>query len=95
MKTKNEYIEILATELRELSAEIDSLTEQADKASVLVKQNVVEELDVLRSKKDMAVEKMKGLEEHRGEAWQELKDTADKVWDELRSGLAGVTAKFK
>lgn len=95
MKTKNEYIEILATELRELSAEIDVLTEKADKAANEVKQNCAADLEVLRAKQQAATEKMKELEESRGEAWEELKNTADTVWDDLRTGLSAVAAKFK
>ncbi|MDD2740147.1 MAG: coiled coil domain-containing protein [Methylomonas lenta] len=95
MKTKNEYIEILATELKQLSAEIDVLTEKADKAANLVQQNCAADLEVLRTKQAAAVEKMKELEESRGEAWEELKHTADTVWDELRTGLSAVADKFK
>ena len=95
MKTKNEYIEILAAELRELSAEIDVLTEKADKAANLVKQNCAADLEVLRAKQQAATEKMKELEESRGEAWEELKNTADTVWDDLRTGLSAVAGKFK
>lgn len=95
MKTKNEYIEILATELRELSADIDVLSEKAEKAANLVKQNCAADLELLRVKQQAAIEKMKELDEDRGEAWDELKSTADKVWHELRTGLTEVTAKFK
>jgi chromosome segregation ATPase len=95
MKTKNEYIEILATELKELSAEIDVLTEKADKASELVKQSCVEDIEGLRSKQAAASEKLQELEQSRGEAWEELKHTADSVWGELRTGLSAVAAKFK
>ena len=69
MKTKNEYIELLSTELRELSAEIDVLTEKADQAAKLVKQNCVADLEVLRAKQFAAIEKMKELDGYRGEAW--------------------------
>lgn len=95
MKTKNEYIEILATELTELSAEIDVLTEKADKASDAVKQSYAEDIEVLRAKQATAIEKMKELEQSSGEAWKELKNTADTIWDELRTGLSAVAAKFK
>lgn len=95
MKTKNEYIEILATELKALSAEIDVLTEKADKASELVRQNYAADIEVLRAKQAAAIEKMKELEESRDEAWEELKHTADNIWHELRTGLSAVAAKFK
>ncbi len=95
MKTKNEYIEILATELRELSAQIDELTAKTEKAATQVKVSYAEELEMLRAKQHTAVEKMKELDEHRGEAWDELKDTADSIWTDLRSGLASAISKFK
>jgi outer membrane murein-binding lipoprotein Lpp len=95
MKTKNEYIEILATELRELSGQIDELTAKTEKAAALVKLNYAEDLEALRAKQNSAVEKMKELDEHRGEAWEDLKETADVIWKELRTGLASAVAKFK
>lgn len=95
MKTKNEYIEILAAELRELSSQIDVLTAKAENAAEQVKHNYDDDLEALRAKQHAAVEKMKELEEHRGEAWEELKQTADTVWQDLRTGLASVVTKFK
>jgi uncharacterized protein YoaH (UPF0181 family) len=95
MKTKNEYIEILATELREVSAQIDELTTKTNNAAALVKLNYEEDLALLRAKQQAAVEKMQELDDHRGEAWEELKDTAEIVWNELRTGVASAVAKFK
>ncbi|MGR8932340.1 MAG: coiled coil domain-containing protein [Gammaproteobacteria bacterium] len=69
MKTKNEYIEILATELKELGAEIDDLTEKADQAAKLVKQICAADIEVLRVKQFAAIEKMKELDGYRSEAW--------------------------
>ncbi len=95
MKSKNEYIDILAAQLKELSAEIDVLTEKADNAAEQVKQNSAADLQALRAKKAAAIEKMEELEESHGEAWRELKHTADKVWEDLRTGLSAASAKFK
>lgn len=47
------------------------------------------------TKKQAAAEKIKDLEEACGDAWETVKETADKVWDELRAGLASTVAKFK
>jgi len=87
MKTKNEYIELLSTELRELSAEIDVLTEKADQAAKLVKQNCAADLEVLRAKQFAAIEKMKELDGYRGEAWAKSLRT--------KSGMTGVAGQFK
>lgn len=95
MKTKNEYIEILATQLREWSAEIDRLNEKVEKSAAQVKLNAVEELNALHAKQQAAQEKLKEMEDSGHEGWLALKDTADKVWDDLKTGLADVAAKLK
>jgi DNA integrity scanning protein DisA with diadenylate cyclase activity len=95
MKTKNEYIEILASELRQLSAQIDELTAKADNAAALVKLNYAEDLEALRAQQHAAEVKMQELEAHRGEAWEALKETADLVWHDLRTGLASAVSKVK
>jgi len=38
---------------------------------------------------------MKELEETSGDAWEKVKETADKVWDDFRTGLASTVSKFK
>ncbi|WP_445369613.1 coiled coil domain-containing protein [Methylomonas sp. BW4-1] len=95
MKTKNDYIEILASQLREWSADIDQLNEKTEKAAALVKLNCVEELNTLHAKQQAAQEKLKELEESGHEGWEALKDTADKVWNDLRTGLADTVSKLK
>ncbi|WGS88230.1 coiled coil domain-containing protein [Methylomonas sp. UP202] len=95
MKSKNEYIEILATQLREWSADIDQLSEKTEKAAALVKLNYIEELNALRAKQLAAEAKMTELEASGHEGWDAMKLTADRVWDDLRSSLADVAAKLK
>jgi len=60
-----------------------------------VKLKYIEELSVLRAKLDAAAEKMKELEYAGGDAWETVKETTDKVWDDIRVGLADVASKFK
>lgn len=95
MKTKDEYIESLAAELKEWSAQIDLLTAKMENAEADAKLGYEEELDTLCAKQHAAAEKMKELEESGGEAWETVKETADKVWDNLRTGLASAVSKFK
>ncbi len=95
MKTKNEYIESLASELKEWSAQIDLLAAKTENAKADVKQKYAEELDALRAKQHAAAEKVKELEEAGVDAWEAVKETADKVWDDLRTGLTSAVSKFK
>lgn len=95
MKTKDEYIESLASQLKEWSAQIDNLTAKAENAVADVKDKYDEELDALRAKQHAAAEKMKELKEDSGDAWETVKESADKIWDDLKSGVASTIAKFK
>lgn len=95
MKTKDEYIESLAAELKQWSAQIDLLTAKTENAAAQAKPKYAEELEELRVKQHEATEKMKELTEASGNAWETVKESADKIWDELRVGLADAASKFK
>ena len=96
MKTKDEYIESLASELKEWSAQIDILSAKTENLASQARLKYVEELDALRAKQhDAAAEKMKELECAGDNAWETVKETADKVWDDMRVGLADAVSKFK
>jgi hypothetical protein len=69
--------------------------ERSNNAAADVKLKYAEELDALRAKQHAAKEKMKELEEASGDAWETVKGTADKVWDNLRTGLASIVSTFK
>lgn len=95
MKTKDEYINNLAAELKNWSAQIDLLTTKTESATTHMRSLYIQELNDLHDKQDKATEKMEELREAGGEAWETAKVTADKVWDDLRLGLASASAKFK
>lgn len=53
------------------------------------------ELYELRAKQRAASETMKALEKAGGEAWEQVKETADKIWNHLKAGVADAHSKFK
>ncbi len=95
METKDTYKQKLKTQLKEWSAQIDLLDAKAENVGANVKIKYTRELDKLRAKLREATEKVKELEEASGDAWVEVKETADKVWDDLKTGVASVASKFK
>ncbi len=95
MKTKEEYIDRLAAELKEWSAQIDALTVKAETAAEDVKLKYHADIDALRVKQTEAAEKIKELQTSSGDAWESVKETAENVWHELRTGVASVVEKFK
>jgi len=68
MKTKEEYIDSLAAELKEWSAQIDVLTVKAEAAAADVKLKYHADIDALRIKQAAAAEKIKELEAASGDA---------------------------
>ena len=95
MKTKEEYIESLTAELKEWSAQIDVLAAKTEETSAEAKLKYHAELDILRIKLIEATEKLKELEASSGEAWLVIKETAELVWHDLRTGVTAVMAKFQ
>lgn len=95
MKTKDEYIENLASELKEWSAQIDLLAAKTENVAADVKLKYAEAINALRGKQHAATEKMKELENASDDAWETVKETADKVWNDLRNGLTSTVSKFK
>jgi len=54
-----------------------------------------EDIHALRAKQHAAADKMKELGKASGEAWDQVKLTADKMWDDLKTGLTDAQKKFK
>jgi hypothetical protein len=82
------------SELKEWSAQLELLAAEAGDATADVKLNDSGELEVLRTKQHAAAEKIKELEEASADAWETVKESADKVWDDLRTGLARTASKL-
>ena len=53
-----------------------------------------EEMRDLRDKQLAAAATMKELDKATGEAWDQVKLTADKVWEDLKTGLSAAQSKF-
>lgn len=66
-----------------------------ENADADIKVRRAEELATLRRKQRSAHEKMLDLEKASGEAWEELNETADRVWEDLKTGVADAQARFR
>ncbi len=95
MKTHDAYREKMAAQLKEWSAQINLLEAKVGKAGADMKVRHAEEMVKLRATQSAAAEKMKELEKATGEAWDQTKETADKIWEELKAGVTAAHSKFK
>lgn len=95
MEIQTAYKQKMAAQLKEWGAQIDLLEAKMENTGADIKVKYAKELDELRTKQRTASEKMEELMNASGEAWEQVKETADKIWDDLKVGVAGTHEKFK
>ena len=95
MEINDAYKQKMAAQLKEWGAQIDLLEAKAANAGADIKVKQAQHLQELRAKQRAASEKMKELGKASGAAWEQVKTTADKIWDDLKAGVADAQSKFK
>jgi len=95
MEMQDAYKQKMAAQLKEWGAQINLLEARIENAGADMKIKRAGILHELRAKQGAASEKMVELEKAGGEAWEQAKETADKIWDDLKKGIADAHSKFK
>ena len=95
MEVQNAYRQKMGAQLKEWSAQINLLEAKLDNIGADMRVKGAEELHALRARQRAAAEKMKELGKSTGEAWDEAKGTADKMWDDFKTGLTDAQSRLK
>jgi len=95
MELHNAYKEKMSAQLKEWGAQITLLEAKIDNAAADMKIMRAEDIQALRAKQHAAADKMKELGKATGEAWEQVRVTADKMWDDMKTGLTDAQSKFK
>jgi hypothetical protein len=95
MELHNAYKQKMGAQLNEWSAQINLLEAKMDNVAAEMRIMRAEDIHALRAKQHAAADKMKELGKASGEAWDQVKLTADKMWDDLKTGLTDAQKKFK
>lgn len=95
MEIQDAYKQKMAAQLKEWSAQINLMEAKIENAGADMKIKRVEVLHELRAKQRAASEKMKQMEKAGGEALDQVRETADKIWADLKAGIADAHSKFK
>jgi len=95
MEIQNAYKQKMATQMKEWSAQINLLEAKLDSVGADMRVKRAEELHELRARQHAAAEKIKELGRSTGEAWEQVKVSADKMWDDFKTGLTDAQSKFK
>jgi recombinational DNA repair ATPase RecF len=95
MEIREAYKQKKAAQLKEWGAQINLMEAKLENVGADMQVKRAEQIKALRAQQQEASEKMKELGKATGEAWEQVKVTADKVWDDLKSGVADAHSKFK
>jgi uncharacterized coiled-coil DUF342 family protein len=95
MKSREEYIDKLAAQLKEWSAKIDELESKAGAAKADVKTGYENQIRQLKDKRDAATQRLQELKGSSTDAWDTLKAGAEKAWADLNNAVKAAKEKFK
>jgi len=95
MKSKEEYIDKLASQLKEWSAKIDELESKARATKADVKTSYDSQIRQLKDKRDAAMKKLQELKGASAGAWDTLKAGAETAWADLKNAVTAAKEKLK
>ena len=87
MNKRTEFVERISAQMVEWDTQIDQLKFKVESAIPEVKQDYVHALSSLKIKRDQAAAKLQGISAASDHEWEELKESTEKVWDEVRADL--------
>jgi uncharacterized coiled-coil DUF342 family protein len=95
MKSREEYIDKLAAQLKEWSTKIDELEIKARAAKAEAKTGYENQIRQLKDKRDASAKKLQELRGASAEAWDVLKAGAETAWTDLKNAVTAAKDKFK
>jgi outer membrane murein-binding lipoprotein Lpp len=95
MKSREDYIDKLASQLKEWSAKIDELESKASAARTDVKTGYENQIRQLKDKRDAATKRLQDLKGASTDAWDALKAGAEAAWADLSKSVTAAKEKFK
>lgn len=88
MGTKDEFVEQLKAKLDQWSAEIDQLEAKAREKKAQAAIDYQAQIAELKSKRDVAAEKLREVQGASGDAWENLKAGTQRIWDDLKNTVS-------
>jgi outer membrane murein-binding lipoprotein Lpp len=95
MKSREEYIDKLAAQLKEWSAKVDELESKAHGAKADAKAEYEKQIRQMKDKRDTATQKLQELKGASSDAWDTLKAGSEAAWADLKSAVTTAKEKFK
>ena len=94
MEEKSEFKQKLDTQLNELETQVDKLKAKAKEATEEAKVKYNELIDELEPKIAEGKAKLKELADTADDAWDDEKEGAASIWDQMKSTFSKVADRF-
>ncbi|MHB1564820.1 MAG: sll1863 family stress response protein [Leptospirillum sp.] len=95
MDSKEAYKQKLNAQMKEWSAQINLLNAKIENKGADMRIKYAKELDAVKAKQEEVLQKIKELDEATGENWEKVKNTADQILDDLKTGLNNALSRLK
>lgn len=95
-KTAKEIFEDhLETQLNEWDKQISGLKRKAKKVDADIRRNIDAQLEVHRAQRVTAQNKLKELRQRGEHGWEEIKDGAENIWNEIHQTINRIAEHFR
>ncbi|PWN06491.1 hypothetical protein [Rhodohalobacter mucosus] len=92
---REQYIDNMAAKLKEWNAEVEKLEAKAQRAGTDAKKEISKEIQELRTKKNVAQDKLDDVKEAGEDAWKELQTEAEDAFEDIKSALDNAVNRFE
>jgi len=94
-KAKQKFQRQLTAQLKEWDAKVDHWMAMTAKAKAKTRSEIQKQIDTFAAQRAAAEQKLSELRGQSGDAWEDMKDGAEKTWQEMRTTVDRIAARFK
>ena len=94
MTNRHEYIQNLKDKLDEWDADIDEFEERTQRAKADLKFELEDQLAALKTRRDVARQKLAEIMDGSEEAWQDIKQGVDEAWASMKEAIDKARSHF-
>ena len=88
---ETKFVEKLSAQMVEWDVQIDQLRDKAENATNEAKAEYAKTISALQLKRDQAAEKLQGVAMTSTDEWEDIKEGAEQIWDEIKDLLTHAT----
>jgi len=94
-ESKQYYQEKLKAQWQEFNGKIEELMAKGKQQKAQTSQEIQDQIEELRNRRDRAQEQLENLQQTSEESWQEVKEGFENAWEDLKTAFDKASSKLK